>query len=201
MNSLKHGLLSQEILLPNEDGALLADLGERIRAELNPVGELESVLADRIIGLVWRLGRLGKIEAGVLTWSHYRVLADRAGTEAAKYARTSLDLVNARRVVEVLDEAKHRRALSKQHSYEAAQESNIATFGEAFVRDSREENAFAKLSRYETSLERSLFRTHHELQRLQAARQGKHVPLPVAVDVDLSGIESRGEDSGPDGHT
>lgn len=101
----------------------------------------------------------------------------------------------------MLDVSKHRRALSKQHSYEAAQESNIAALGEAFVRDSREENAFAKLSRYETSLERSLFKAHHELQRLQAARQGKRVPLPVAVDIDLSGIENRRDGSGPDGQT
>ena len=199
LNSLKHGLLSQDVLLPSEDGALWAEWGERLRAELNPVGELESVLVDRIIALIWRLGRLGKIEAGVLTWSYYRVLAERARAEAAKHSRTSLDLSDLVRV-EVLDKAKHQQAVSKLHDFEAAQESNIATLGEAFVRDSREENAFAKLSRYETSLERSLFRAHHELQRLQAGRQGKHVPLPVAVDVDLSGIESRGNGSGPDGH-
>ncbi len=44
-----------------------------------------------------------------------------------------------------------------------------------------------KVSRYETTLERSLFKTVHELQRLQAARIGG-APLlpPAAVDVDLS---------------
>lgn len=43
-----------------------------------------------------------------------------------------------------------------------------------------------KVSRYETTLERSLFRTLHELQRLQAARAGERVLPPAAVDVDLS---------------
>lgn len=44
-----------------------------------------------------------------------------------------------------------------------------------------------KLSRYETTLERSLYKALHELERRQAARNGQMVPLPVAVDVNLSG--------------
>jgi len=44
-----------------------------------------------------------------------------------------------------------------------------------------------KLSRYETTLERSLFKALHELERWQAARDGQTVPLPVAVDVNRSG--------------
>ena len=42
------------------------------------------------------------------------------------------------------------------------------------------------IARYESALERSLFKALHELQRLQAARQGEAVPLPEAVDVDVS---------------
>jgi len=41
------------------------------------------------------------------------------------------------------------------------------------------------LSRYETALERGLYKALHELQRLQAARAGALVPLPVVVDVSL----------------
>jgi len=44
-----------------------------------------------------------------------------------------------------------------------------------------------KVSRYETSIERSLYKALHELQRLQAARQGASVTAPVAVDVTLDG--------------
>ena len=42
------------------------------------------------------------------------------------------------------------------------------------------------LARYESTLERGLFKALHELQRLQAARQGESVPLPEAVDVEVS---------------
>ena len=56
LNALRHGLLSQEILLPGEDEEALRELGEHLRAELQPVGELENLLVDRIITAYWRLG-------------------------------------------------------------------------------------------------------------------------------------------------
>lgn len=42
-----------------------------------------------------------------------------------------------------------------------------------------------KVVRYETHLERSLYRTIHELQRLQAVRSGG-APTPLALDLDVS---------------
>ena len=44
--------------------------------------------------------------------------------------------------------------------------------------------AFAQLARHEASIERSMLRALHELERMQAARHGRDVPLPVAVDVN-----------------
>ena len=40
-----------------------------------------------------------------------------------------------------------------------------------------------KLTRYESSLERSIYRALHELQRIQGARNGSSSPLPIAIDV------------------
>jgi hypothetical protein len=54
----------------------------------------------------------------------------------------------------------------------------------------------AKFTRYEAFLERSLHKNLHELQRLQASRAGVAVPLPVAVDVEVSGMTGRGEEDG-----
>ena len=48
------------------------------------------------------------------------------------------------------------------------------------------------LSRSESPLERGLFKALHELQRLQAARQGEAVPLPEAMDVEVSVAEPIG---------
>jgi hypothetical protein len=53
----------------------------------------------------------------------------------------------------------------------------------------------AKITRYESSLERSLYKALHELQRIQAARQGQVVPPPVAIDVTGPDHEDRREAS------
>ena len=48
-----------------------------------------------------------------------------------------------------------------------------------------DERELEKISRYETTLERSLVRSLHELQRLQAARNGG-ISAPMALDVDVA---------------
>ena len=191
-NATKHGLFSQDVLLPCEDSQAVADLGQRLKEELHPDGELELVLVERIVGLMWRLRRLGKIEVGILSWQYYGILAERAAKNAAKHTRTvsAIDqLTTFQERTEVLNSKGHDQARSEQNGHELERESENSTYGEAFVRDSRRENAFSKLSRYETSMERSLFRALHELQRLQAARQGKEVAVPLAVDIDVSGLK------------
>ncbi len=72
---------------------------------------------------------------------------------------------------------------------QAWQNTETATLGRTFIQDANEANAFSKLSRYETAIERSLFKALHELQRLQTARRANgEVTPPVAVDVDISGV-------------
>ena len=39
--------------------------------------------------------------------------------------------------------------------------------------------------RYETTIERSIFRALHELERIQAKRNGKDVSIPAVVDVNV----------------
>jgi hypothetical protein len=46
-----------------------------------------------------------------------------------------------------------------------------------------DDDTLQKISRYEAHLERSLLRTLHELERLQARRQGELVPPAAALDV------------------
>jgi hypothetical protein len=82
LNALKHGLLSQEILLPEEDEEALRGLGEQLRAELKPVGVLESLLIDRIVSGYWRLRRMGQVEVGIFDSERLEVLAEQAHREA-----------------------------------------------------------------------------------------------------------------------
>jgi hypothetical protein len=83
--------------------------------------------------------------------------------------------------------------LSEVRAIRSDSDIDTAMLGLSFIRDGNSANAFSKLSRYETTLERSLFKALHELQRLQAARgAGGNVSPPVAVDVDVSGISGEG---------
>jgi hypothetical protein len=77
LNALKHGLLSQQILLPNEDEASLMQLSERLHSQLQPVGELESLLVERIVAAAWRLRRVLVVETGIYEMERFRGCADR----------------------------------------------------------------------------------------------------------------------------
>lgn len=147
-NAIKHGLLSAEILLPEDDQTALAALAENFLTEFKPEGSLEHLLVDRMVSLVWRLARLGRVESELL-----------------QNGRGDLS-----------------------HVLLAKQEGLFSGLGVGFGFDTRSD-ALAKLARYETGIDRALHRALHELQRLQAARQGQAVPLPVAVDVTVVGSQ------------
>jgi hypothetical protein len=192
-NALKHGLLSQEILLRGEDGEALRALGESLRDELRPVGELENLLVDRIIAACWRLRRVGRVEAGIFAWERYEELAQRAEREAQGYVWILPDDAGQPPNAHIVNQGSYDQALSRAQQMREEQQDETVTLGRTFARDADKANAFSKLSRYETTIERSLYKALHELQRLQSARgAGNHIPPPVAVDVDVSGIS--GED-------
>ena len=60
------------------------------------------------------------------------------------------------------------------------------TLGQALSYDFTNYDTYGKLIRYEASIERGIYKALHELQRIQAARNGERPPAPIAVDVDVS---------------
>jgi hypothetical protein len=160
---------------------------------------VESLLVGRIIAAYWRLLRLGRVEAGIFAFELYGELAKRARKEAGKHSRTKTEVtLNGRKTggdletittTTITDEQKHQEAVKRAQEMEAVRDGETATLGQTFIRDADKANAFSKLSRYETAIERSLYKALHELQRLQAARRAEgNVQPPVAVDVDVSGV-------------
>jgi len=140
-NAVRHGILSREVLLKGEDEKSLGNFAERMLAELQPVGEVEVLLVDRMIASAWRLRRLVNVETGIFL--------------------------------------RHTDGQQKD-------------LGLAFIRDGHGADAFSKLSRYESAIERSMYRALHELQRLQAERAGQNVPLPVVLEI-IGATDSRGD--------
>ncbi len=64
--------------------------------------------------------------------------------------------------------------------------SSNKTLGRALSQDFSNYDTYGKLIRYETSIERGIYKALHELQRIQSVRLGEKVPAPIAIDVDIS---------------
>jgi hypothetical protein len=183
-NALTHGLLSREILLPDEDPQVLQTLAEAVRAELNPEGAQEHLLVDMMIRAVWRLQRLGRVEAGVFAWKHFGILAERAGRAARRYERGAVSAFSQEyNQPTIPDSEKYQVAMTQAKQMRTLrEESTAATLGLTFIQGSSSVDAFSKLSRYEAGIERSYYRALHELHRLQHRRLGGHVPPPLALE-------------------
>lgn len=189
-NSTRHGLLSEKyIVLPGEDAAEFEHFEHALKADLAAEGELEECLVARITACAWRLRRILRIEG---TFFVYHTLDQRAAT--ARVRASSLRTVSLGESLGDLDfsqprpedQAAYREANNRASELES--ERDEVPLVPAFIRDSAGPDAFDKLSRYETRIERSLYRALHELQRLQALRRGEPVSSPAVVDVDVSGV-------------
>jgi hypothetical protein len=182
-NAIKHGLLSDETTLPWEDASDLENLRIGILSSLNPEGELESILTDRVVSLTWRLRRAGKIETAIFAWQKYSDTFNSAISQAQAYSSMSESSPTASLFSNKMNEADERRhdeAMRKASESSRKANSELSVFGRQFAEQA---DTFSKLNRYETSLEKSLFKSLHELQRLQAVRAGSSLAPPVAVDV------------------
>lgn len=73
LNALKHGILSQEVLVRGrvlrESARELAALHQRFRDDLQPVGPVEEMLVDQIVTAHWRRRRALTAEAGEIALS------------------------------------------------------------------------------------------------------------------------------------
>ena len=87
------------------------------------------------------------------------------------------DLERRKELLRVQVEACYNAIGDLEEAAEKLQE-EPALSGQVFIRASTEGDTFSKLSRYETSIERSLYRALHELERVQARRAGRPVAPP-----------------------
>ena len=84
-NATKHGLLSKQVLLPSESEEEFEELSQGLREDLKPVGALETRLVEDIAADFWRLSRIRRFEAGILTWVRYEIECQRALDRAKKF--------------------------------------------------------------------------------------------------------------------
>lgn len=180
LNATRHGLLSKAPIMAGESEEEYNALRAQLESELAPVGIMEGQLCERLVGMLWRLRRLQHIEAGILTGGAARVFADAADEVAKSHTRIEegqaalLEQMNeeweGRTVIE--NEAAHSDATDTAKEARAVLWSVPALLGAAYRNDAGGADALTKLSRYETTLERSLFRSLEEIRRLQEVRLG-----------------------------
>ena len=183
LNALKHGLRAQDIVLASEDGREFESLRRALITELGPEGSLEEQLAERIVVCLWRLRRVYPIEAGIFAWESLTIELCNAEEEARGYESTiSRSLRGDTETERMANQKKHDKAMTcaskaKQLLWREAQGP-----GAAFRRDAGVWNALSKLSRYETAIERSLFRALHLFEQLQTARREREASTPEVGD-------------------
>jgi hypothetical protein len=189
-NALKHGLCAQQVVVEGEDPDEFEALSNAVHKEAAAEGALEEQLVDRFVICLWRLHRVGRLEAAIFAYQALVVAEESAKRRLAnlKEAETEQEALMTKAFNldpednESYDEARGRLREAQDQFLEY-----LPALGAAFIHDALHCNALAKLSRYETAIERSMLRALHELQRLQAVRLGGAPSVPTAVDVTIDG--------------
>jgi hypothetical protein len=156
-NALKHGLLARQNVIRGEDPQEF-DLGRRqLLGELEPVGHMEAVLAERIVGLTWRLKRAERLQNQVLDYLLIKEIED----PIWKFP----DSLRPKDVEEMTSDPDTDPGLA---------------LSRAVKKDYSEEKVLDRLGMYERRIEGSLYRTMAELQRLRLTRKrATDGPLPA----------------------
>ena len=108
-NSLKHGLCALDPLIPGEDPEAFQQHFCEIELDLKPATAIESNLVEQITDISWRLKRLSRIEAAVIT-EFYDATAD----EPRNQGNHTDQLLG-----KALADDKHLAALNRLGRYEA----------------------------------------------------------------------------------
>jgi hypothetical protein len=177
LNAFRHGLLARDVMLPEEDLNAFEDLRNRVRAELSPVGPIEELLADRVVNIMWRLGRSARAETALFDWRVRELQVSRLADQVRSHESTFADFSFA---THVADEVAHTKAKEALARAKHARDRDEVLLGRAFDADAKESDALGKLARYERGLEKSLFRTLDELRQLQDRRRNR--PSPPVLD-------------------
>jgi hypothetical protein len=186
LNAIRHGLLARDVVLPGEDADAFEDLFNQVRASLSPVGPIEEFLADRVVNAMWRLRRLERAETALFHSRIHELKADRLRIQVGSYVQT---FRGGSFLTDITDEAAHTEANEALARAKYERNRDEVLLGRAIDADAKEGDAFAKLARYERSLERSFHRALDELRRTQDKRQNRS-SLPV-----LNAITLKAEDT------
>ena len=148
-NAVKHGLSARLDVISSESQADFDLYCDRMLAELAPVGPMESMLAERIVSLSWRLKRAGRIQNQTIN----ALDADKTSSPLAK-----------------LTQSLFPKAQNQSPPDPSACDGDLA-LGRMAIKDFSNARVLDRLLMYERRIEHSLYRTILELQRLRLIRK------------------------------
>jgi hypothetical protein len=150
-NAVKHGLLAESDVITSESEADFDQYRQQLLDELSPVSPMESMLAERIVTLSWRLKRAGRFQ------------------------NQAIDVLNSNQANDPLK--KLTRSLFRNIAGESPGNDNGSNgelaLGRLVVKDFGNERVLDRLLMYERRIEHSLYKTILEFQRLNIARRLK----------------------------
>jgi hypothetical protein len=143
-NAVKLGLFAERDVISSESQADFNLYRQQLLDELDPASPMESMLAERIVTLSWRLKRIGRFQNQAI--------------DALKADISSSPLT------------KLTQSLLLKGNLSAAGGTNL-TLGRLAVRDFANARVLEHLLMYERRLENSLYKTTLEFQRLNIAKK------------------------------
>jgi len=168
-NAVKHGLLARQALINSENHADFDLYKDTILTELAPAGPMESILAERIVVLSWRLKRAAHIQAQVIDAMN----ADNKSSPLTKLTQ-SLFFKNT----------------NPSQTAPSAPASDLA-LGRLVIKDFSNARVLDRLLMYERRIEHSLYKTLLEFQRLQLIRRLQNPDVPDEESEYLSILRAR----------
>ena len=76
LNSTRHGLTGQSVVLPGGDAEAYAAFRTKVFADSAPVGTIEEILAQTVADTQWRLERARGLEAGIVALAKYEPMPE-----------------------------------------------------------------------------------------------------------------------------
>jgi len=148
-NALKHGLLARQAVISTERKADFDLYRDQFLSELAPESPMESMLAERIVILSWRLKRIGLIQAQTIDAMN----ADNKTSPLAKLTQ-SLFFKN-----------------TNQPKTASSDPPADLDLGRLAIKDFSNSRVLDRLLMYERRIENSLYKTLLEFQRLRLIRK------------------------------
>ena len=177
LNALKHGLTARDIVIFDENPADFEALKVDLFEDYQPVGRDEIELVSLIAALFWRLRRVSRWEAALLSWQHYKSAQHANGLGAITFGSDA-----------------HAKAAAEAELKAHWPQGSVAQRGLAKLIGQTLEASLANIMRinaYENDLVRKLSEALDNLTAIQAERRATidHEPIDAAVDEVIEDAE------------